>query len=207
MTEFREEAFKGKKEMWGFEPVQSAVLTKDFFVEKDIKNVLIAGIGYGRNAQIFKENGIEVTGIEISETAIELARKHYGTNMMIDHGAVTDMPFDTDVYDGIFCLALIHLLDSNERAKLIPDCYNQLAENGYMFFTTITKEAQTYGQGKQTGKDRFQMFGGVQLFFYDKEAIQEEFGKHGLFEITDINENDPFYLIKCQKINPNKYEP
>ena len=28
-----------------------------------MKNILIPGIGYGRNAQVFKENGIEVTGI------------------------------------------------------------------------------------------------------------------------------------------------
>lgn len=206
MIEFWEEAFKDKQEMWGFQPAKSAVLAKDFFVKKAIKNVLIPGIGYGRNAQIFRENGMDVSGIEISKTAIELAKKHYGTEMVIHHGSVTDMPFDNNQYDGIFCYALIHLLDSKERAKLIADCYCQLAENGYMIFTTITKKAQTYGQGKQIGKDRFEMFGGVQLFFYDKETIQEEFGQYGLLEITEVNENYPFYLIKCQKKNINKYE-
>lgn len=205
MIEFWEEAFKDKQEMWGFQPAKSAVLAKDFFVKKAIKNVLIPGIGYGRNAQIFLENGMEVSGIEISKTAVELAKKHYGTEMVIHHGSVTDMPFDNNQYDGIFCYALIHLLDSNERAKLIADCHDQLAENGYMIFITITKEAQTYEQGKQIGKDRFEMFGGVQLFFYDKETIQEEFGKYGLLEITEVNENYPFYLIKCQKTNTHKY--
>lgn len=200
MTEFWEEAFKEKQEMWGFEPAKSAKLTKDFFVENGVKNILIAGIGYGRNAQIFRENGIEVTGIEISKTAIELARKHYGTSMIIHHGSVTNMPFDNNQYDGVFCYGLIYLLDSNERAKLISDCYNQLAENSYMIFTAITKQAQTYGQGKQIGKDRFEMFGGAKMFFYDEETIQEEFGKYGLFEITEVNENYPFYLIKCRKI-------
>src|SRR5690606_6319667 len=102
-------------------------------------------------------------------------------------------------------LCINSLIDSNERAKLIADCHDQLAENGYMIFITITKEAQTYEQGKQIGKDRFEMFGGVQLFFYDKETIQEEFGKYGLLEITEVNENYPFYLIKCQKTNTHKY--
>jgi hypothetical protein len=59
----------------------------------------------------------------------------------------------------------------DERAKLISDCYNQLTENGYMVFTTITKEAQTYGQGTFVSKDRFAMFGGVKMFFYDSETI------------------------------------
>lgn len=206
MIEFWEETFKDKQEMWGFQPAKSAILAKDFFVKKAIKKVLIPGVGYGRNAQIFRENGMEVSGIEISKTAIGLAKKHYGTEMIIHHGSVIDMPFDNNQYDGIFCYALIHLLDSNERAKLIADCHDQLVENGYMIFTTITKKAQTYEQGKQIGKDRFEMFGGAQLFFYDKETIQEEFGQYGLFEITEVNENYPFYLIKCQKTNINKYE-
>ncbi len=197
--EFWETAFGEKQEMWGFEPSKSAVLTKDFFVEKSIKNILIPGIGYGRNAQIFTENGITVTGIEISKTAIEMARKHYGTAMVIHHGSVTDMPFDQQQYEGIFCYALIHLLDGSEREKLIRDCYGQLSEGGYMVFTVISKAAHTYGQGKLISKDRYEIFDGVKMFFYDEESIKSEFGKAGLIEVMAISESQPFFLIKCKK--------
>lgn len=199
MTEFWEETFKDKQEMWGLEPAKSAMLTKDFFVEHNVKNVLIPGIGYGRNAQIFIDSNLSVTGIEISQTAIGLAQKHFGSDLIIYHGSVTEMPFDDHLYDGIFCYGLIYLLDEDERAKLIRDCFNQLTENGWMVFTAITKNAQTYGQGTQLGKDRFEMFGGVKIFFYDEETIKEEFGNAGLFEVTEVTENYPFYLIKCKK--------
>lgn len=199
MTEFWEEAFKDKQEMWGLEPAKSTVLTKDFFIDQKIKSVLIPGFGYGRNAQIFIENGMSVTGIEISKTAIDLARKHFGNEPTIFHGSVTEMPFDNNLYGGIYCYGLIYLLDKDERAKLIQDCYNQLAENGFMIFTAITKQAITYGQGTNISKDRFEMFGGVKIFFYDKETVEEEFGEYGLFEITEVDEHYPFYLIKCTK--------
>jgi hypothetical protein len=197
--EFWESAFIDKQEMWGFEPSKSSVLTKDFFVQKLVKNILIPGIGYGRNAQIFRDHEITVTGIEISKTAIDMARKHYGTDMTIYHGSVTDMPFDKCQYDGIFCYALIHLLDRSVREKLIHDCYNQLTDNGYMAFTAISKEASTYGQGKFVSTDRYEIFDGVKMFFYDRESINAEFGKAGLFEITEVTENYPFFLIKCKK--------
>src|SRR5690554_5999340 len=199
MTEFWEKSFIDNQEMWGFEPAKSTVLTNDFFVEQNVKNVLIPGMGYGRNAQIFRDNGMTVTGIEISKTAIDLAHKHFGSDLLIHHGSVTEMPFDNNLYDGIFCYGLIYLLSNNERAKLIQNCYNQLAGNGCMVFTVITKEAKTYGQGTFISKDRFEMFGGVQLFFYDRETIEEDFGKVGLFEIIKVEENYPFYLIKCRK--------
>ncbi|MGN8069416.1 class I SAM-dependent methyltransferase [Mucilaginibacter sp. 22184] len=197
--EFWEAAFGEKQEMWGFEPAKSAVLTKDLFVSESVKNILIPGIGYGRNAQVFRENGITVTGIEISQTAIDMARKHYGTDMVIYHGSVTDMPFDDHRYDGIFCYALIHLLDSGEREKLISDCYSQLSAGGYMVFSAISKEANTYGQGKFISQDRYEIFADMKMFFYDRESIQAEFGQAGLFEITEISESQPFFLIKCKK--------
>lgn len=199
MTEFWEEAFKDKQEMWGLEPARSAVLTNDFFVANNVKNILIPGIGYGRNAQIFRDSGIEVTGIEISQTAIDIAKRHFDNKLSIYHGSVTEMPFDDKLYDGIFCYGLIYLLDKDERKKLIKDCFNQLTENGFMVFTAITKDAQTYRQGTLISKDRFEMFGGVKIFFYDKETINEEFNKAGLFDITEVTENYPFYIIKCRK--------
>lgn len=199
MTEFWEEAFKEKQEMWGFEPSYSAELTKGFFIKHHIKDVLIPGIGYGRNAKLLLDNGINVTGIEISETAIELAKKHFGDELTIFHGSVTEMPFDNKMYDGIFCYGLIYLLDQEERKKLIQECYKQLKNGGFMVFTAITKKAKTYGQGKLISKDRFELFGGVKIYFYDDESIKKEFGKVGLYEVTEVKENYPFYLIKCKK--------
>ena len=199
MAEFWEESFKVNREMWGFDPAKSTVLINDFFVEQSVKNVLIPGIGYGRNAQLFRENGMQVTGIEISKTAIDLAHKHFGENLLIHHGSATEMPFDENLYDGIYCYALLHLLDKNEREKLIQDCYNQLAENGFMVFATVSKKAPMFGQGIPISKDRFEVFGSVKMYFYDRESIEKDFANAGLFEIEEVDDIYPFYLIKCKK--------
>jgi 2-polyprenyl-3-methyl-5-hydroxy-6-metoxy-1,4-benzoquinol methylase len=207
MTEFWESSFIEKQTMWGLEPSDSAILTKDFFLERKLKDILIPGIGYGRNAKVFIDNGIHVTGIEISKTAIDLARQN-GIDSKIYQGSVTEMPFDNKLYDGIFCYALIHLLNNNERKKFIKDCYAQLKPSGYMIFTTISKEAPMFGKGKQLDKDYFEIMEGVKLFFYDSDSIKQEFGKYGLVEISEIMEphkdmeDKPplkFIMVKCQK--------
>jgi SAM-dependent methyltransferase len=197
--EIWETSFIEKQEMWGFEPAHSAVSAKDLFAGRSVQHVLIPGIGYGRNAKVFTDHGMKVTGIEISSTAIKMARKHYGSDMPIYHGSVTDMPFDDLLYGGIFCYALIHLLDTDERAKLISDCYNQLEEGGCMVFTAITKEAATYGKGTFISTDRYEIFEGIRMFFYDRESISREFGPYGLQEASEIPESQPFYFITCIK--------
>lgn len=208
MTEFWEVSFRENQTMWGFEPSNSAIITKDFFKEKKIKNILIPGIGYGRNAKIFIENGINVTGIEISKTAIDLAREN-GLDINIFKGSVTDMPFDNKLYEGIFCYALIHLLSKSEREKFIKNCYNQLMPKGYMIFTTISKDNPMFGKGKEIDKDYFEIMEGLKMFFYNSKSIEEEFAKYGLVEYFEINEPHKnkenvapfkFIMVKCQKI-------
>lgn len=187
MTEFWEENFRENKTMWGFIPSDSAIMVKDFFLKNNIKNILIPGVGYGRNAKVFIDNGIKVTGIEISETAIKLAKEN-GINIKIYNGSVTDMPFDNELYDGIFCYALIHLLDEEARKKFIKDCYNQLKPNGYMIFVTVSKKDLFFKIGKPIGKDLVEITEGLNMFFYDADSIREDFGDYGLEEFIEIDD-------------------
>src|SRR6185436_11557445 len=103
MSEFWEGAFQEKKMMWGEEPTTLAVEASEIFEQLGFRKILIPGFGYGRNARPFYEKGFEVTGFEISSTAIELALELLGREIRVFHGSVEDMPFDQDVYDGIFC--------------------------------------------------------------------------------------------------------
>ena len=208
MTEFWESSFKDKQEMWGWEPADSTIDTLELFKNQGINKILIPGFGYGRNARVFSDNGFQITGIEISETAIEIARKYFEETVKIHHGPVSSMPFDNELYDGIFCYALIHLLNAEDRKKLISDCYNQLKTNGYMVFVAISKDDFRYGQGHEISNDTFETWPGLTLFFYDSESIKTSFGDYGLISAKIMNEpklqsgNKPvqrFWYIVCKK--------
>ena len=208
MTEFWESIFREKQTMWGFEPADAAVSTADLFQKNGLKEILIPGFGYGRNAKVFIAKGMNVTGIEISETAIELAKKHFGDSIKVYHGGVNDMPFDKKMYDGIFCYALIHLLNEKERVALIDNCYKQLQPGGYMVFLAISKNTATYGKGLAISKDRYETTHGIKLFYYDYDSVAKEFGGYGLMEAKEIDEpaknlekksSMKFWRITCRK--------
>lgn len=205
MTEFWENAFSEKQLMWGFEPTASAIFARDHFVSAGVQEVLIPGFGYGRNAKVFLDAGMNVTGIEISETAIELARSQLGLEVKIHHGSVTEMPFDDCEYDAVFCFGLIYLLAATERAKLIRDCYDHLKPGGLMIFTVISKKAPMFGQGAKLADDTYERWPGLAMFFYDESSVRKEFGAWGLMESFEIDEPSPngealpFINIVCRK--------
>lgn len=206
MAELWETAFGKMQTMWGLEPTTSALLAAERLALAGAKEVLIPGVGYGRNAKAFLARGMSVTGIEISETAIALARSELGLTIPIHHGSVTEMPFDDKVYDGIFCHGLIYLLDADGRAKLLRDCARQLAPGGEMIFTAISKEAPMYGQGARLGEDWYERVPGMGMYFYDARSIERDFGPHGLVECTEVSEPThpggaslPFFWVACRK--------
>lgn len=187
MFEYWESRFRDEGAMWKFEPTDSAVIALEMFKSKGIGKILIPGFGYGRNAKLFYDSGIKLTGIEISKSAIDLAKKN-GLDCKIHHGSVTSMPFDNEQYDGIFCYALIHLLNKTERRIFLKSCYHQLKNGGLMIFTVVSKQASMYGRGKQLSKDRFEIMKGLNLYFYDSDSIKKEFLDFGLIEFIDIEE-------------------
>jgi SAM-dependent methyltransferase len=207
MIEYWESRFKAEGAMWKYEPSDSAIIALDLFKSNNISNILIPGIGYGRNARLFCDNGFEVTGIEISKSAIDIARASE-LHCKIHHGSVTSMPFDNIKYDGIFCYALIHVLNKRERRTFLKSCFNQLNNGGLMIFVIASKQTSIYGIGKYLSKDRFEVTKGLKVFFYDSESVLKEFSNFGLTDCEDIEEpikfmerQDPIKLkfVICKK--------
>lgn len=187
MKEYWESRFSNEGVMWKFEPSDSAIAAINLFMKENINEILIPGFGYGRNGLLFLQNGFDVTGIEISPSAIKLAHEN-GIKCNIFQGSVTDMPFDDRKYDGIFCYALIHLLNKNERHIFLRRCYNQLKDGGIMVFALTTTQNALYGKGKCISRNRFGISKGLKVYFYDSEAITKEFSEYGIIECRDIIE-------------------
>ena len=207
MTEYWESRFRNEGAMWKSEPADSAKFALELFKSEKINRILIPGFGYGRNAKLFIDNGFRVSGIEISESAINIARQR-GIECTIHHGSVTSMPFDNEKYEGVYCYAMIHLLNKPERKKFLTSCYNQLIKNGIMLFTITLKENNLFGTGRYLSKDRYEIVKGLNVYFYDSISALDEFSDFGIIESKDIEEPVKFIegkepvklkLVICRK--------
>jgi SAM-dependent methyltransferase len=207
MIEFWESHFNNGGTTWGFEPADSAIDTSAIFKNNGFSTILIPGIGYGRNVNPFIEKGMAVTGIEISKTAVSLLNETF-PQVKSYCGSVLEMPFSNEKYDGIYCYALVHLFNLNERKKIITECFRLLNETGMMIFCAISDESDLIEKGKKIGNNRYLMSNGLKVFFYSNTFIEKEFGKCGLVEYKDIEEPIKFAegfppmkfkMITCKK--------
>jgi SAM-dependent methyltransferase len=174
MNIFWEERFCDEGRIWGDIPSRTAPYAIRLFKKAGVSEVLVPGSGYGRNAGAFAHAGFNVTGIEISATALALARQS-SPEVRYHHGSVLDMPFDDSMYDGIYCFNVLHLFRKDDRATFLQRCQEQLKDGGAMFFVVFSDRETSYGTGRMVEENTFESKPGREVHYYTKEDLVAEF--------------------------------
>jgi len=174
MNTFWEERFREEGRIWGDNPSPTALCAIDLFKKAGVREVLVPGSGYGRNAGAFARAGFAVTGIEISETAVAMARRK-SSDVRYHQGSVLDMPFDDSVYDGIYCFSVLHLFRKNDRAAFLGRCRDQLKDGGVLFFTVFSDKDPGFGTGRMVEENTFESKPDREAHYYSEEDLVSEF--------------------------------
>lgn len=174
MKDFWENRFLEENDIWGKNHSKTAELCLQYFSQFGVKEVLIPGVGYGRNANYFKKNGLKVEGIEISDQAIKIARDN-GLVFPIFNGSVLEMPFSNKQYDGIYCFNVLHLFKQDDRKEFISKCYDQLANDGIVFFAVFSEIEPSYGKGKEIEENTFESKPGRPVHYFTDADLRKHF--------------------------------
>jgi SAM-dependent methyltransferase len=174
VNNFWEERFREEGKIWGDTPSRSVACAIGLFNKNGVGSVLVPGSGYGRNAESFARAGFEVTGIEISESAVTLARQNT-SDVRYYHGSVLDMPIDDSTYDGIYCFNVLHLFRKNDRMTFLQRCREQLNDGGVMFFVVFSDKEPSYGKGRMVEENTFESKPGREVHYYSPEDLAMEF--------------------------------
>jgi 2-polyprenyl-3-methyl-5-hydroxy-6-metoxy-1,4-benzoquinol methylase len=97
--------------------------------------------GAGTNTIYLAQRGFDVTGIDISRTAIEIAKKkaHQAkVNINFLSESFIDLPFSDWEFDFVFDMGCFHHVDIEERAKFIAGVHRVLREGGVYMLTCFS---------------------------------------------------------------------
>lgn len=110
------------------------------------KKVVDVGCGGGILSESMAAHGAEVTGIDMSEPSLEVARLHlYESGQKVDYQQTTAEAFAADhpqQFDVVTCMELLeHVPDP---ASLIRACAILVKPDGHLFFSTINRNPKAY---------------------------------------------------------------
>ncbi len=97
--------------------------------------------GAGTNTVYLAEKGFEVTGIDISQTALEFAEaKAAQANVKIDFSVqnFVELPFPSGVFDFVFDMGCFHHVKPADRHKFIQGVHRVLKAGGVYMLTCFS---------------------------------------------------------------------
>ena len=120
--------------------------------------VLELGPGSGLCTSFLEAEGFETFAIDVSKNIINLAKK-LCPNTHFFHKDFLEHDFGKAKYDGILCLAFIHLFKKKDAETVLKKVHNLLAPKGIVYLSTTVEKRSSEGffekQGYGTHIKRF----------------------------------------------------
>jgi SAM-dependent methyltransferase len=173
--------FQNEGYVWGTSPSQTAKYAVEIFRKNGVHKVLVPGSGYGRNTKLFSESGFDVTGIEISDAASQMARE-YDPQTKTYNSSVIDMSFFNHQYDAVYCYNVLHLFREKERFLCLKECADKVKEGGLLFFTVFSEKEPSFGKGQEVEKNTFESRPGRPVHYFTEAELRHYFE---CFEIVE----------------------
>lgn len=104
--------------------------------------ILEIGCGNCRNLLPFEYNDFDCYGIDFSEEMLECAMeygKKHKLKIRLKQAHATALPFETNSFDYILCIAVLHTLKADERTKALREIKRVLKRNGRAVITVWNK--------------------------------------------------------------------
>lgn len=125
-------------------PLQSFDDIIVYYKKNDVSSILDLGCGSGQHSLYLAKKGFNVTGFDISNEAIKLAKDRLSKNkekklsITFRQGSMhTRLPFEDGSFDAIVCLRTLNHGTKKQIKKTISEMYRVLKNGGYVFLTVI----------------------------------------------------------------------
>jgi len=142
------------------------------------------GCGTGNYTIYLAKKGFEVTGVDISPTAIRIAKENANRKGVECSFIVGDVLGDLKEVNGTFDFAydweLLHHIFPEQRLKYVKNVYELLNPKGHYLSVCFSEEDSQFGS---TGKYRETPLGTL-LYFSSEDELRELFNVY--FEIEEL---------------------
>jgi ubiquinone/menaquinone biosynthesis C-methylase UbiE len=168
------------------EDVKELPLLVEWLGLKPGKKVLDVGCGLGRFESVIAEQGAQVTGIDISEYAIEQARRRHENSQQIQFicGNALETDFES-CFDSVFCYHFVEHISLTDGRILLRKIHRLLKSNGILvmglpiddvcFPRRLVHSAATRRRWNELGH----------ITSYSKQDIKREITSAG-YEVTNM---------------------
>ncbi len=137
------------------------------------KELIELGCGNGRDSLFFAKNGINVTGIDASETAIDELRNTVELDncIFICDDFVNAEAIYQIQYDYCYSRFSLHAINEQQEEQILLKAFGMIKENGFLFIEARSVHDGKYGIGQEVEKNAYICDGHYRRFINLTELV------------------------------------
>lgn len=120
---------------------------------RKVKCVLDLGCGAGRHCVLLAKNGFEVVGVDVSDSALKMAKKRTDDrgleNTAFLRAAMTDIPIREGTVDAVVSVSVIHHAVKKDIAETVDEILRVLRKGGLFLANLASVNDRRYGDGER----------------------------------------------------------
>ena len=139
--------WKENKDNYWLIPDNDVYFLSEHFKQKGFKKILDLGVGLGRHSIFFAQKGFDVSGIDISEYAVnrlKVISDKNNLNIDVRQANMLKLPFDDNNFDAVFSYNVIYHTDTKGFDTVLSEIKRVLRSGGEFYFTMISKNSWTF---------------------------------------------------------------
>ena len=207
-SQYWEDNFSSKPEMFGLEPSIAAKTSIKLFKEKNIKNIVELGSGLGRDTIFFAQNSFKINALDYSPSAVKIINDKATKKKLVNFVSTKvfdvreKLPFNSNSIDGCFshmlyCMALSTL----ELENLNKEIHRILKPGGINIYTARHTEDGDYKNGIHIGENLYENDGFI-VHFFSKEKIKKLSSGYNILGIEKFEEGSfprKLFIVTLEK--------
>ncbi|MEK6953925.1 MAG: class I SAM-dependent methyltransferase [Candidatus Micrarchaeota archaeon] len=158
------------------------------FEAKKGSRVLEVGCGNGKHLSALLDKGFDVYGVDISPSAIKLAKERAelsGEGAILTIGDATQLHFEDNFFDVVFLFHILGHLSEKERELAIKEAFRVLKKGGKCYFREFHITDYRFGKGIEVESNTFRKGTNVWVHYFTEEEVKKGFKEAG-FEMLSL---------------------
>ncbi len=176
-SQYWEDNFSSKPEMFGLTQSLSAEKSLKLFQEKKINKIVEIGAGLGRDTVFFAKNSIHTTALDYSPSGIKVINQKTTEDNLIDHVSTKlfdvrqKLPFKDNSIEAcyshmLYCMALT----TKDLEKLNNEIHRILKPDGINIYTVRHINDGDFKNGIHRGEDLYENDGFIVHYFSEEKV-------------------------------------
>jgi len=180
------------------------------FKNQGIEFVLDLGCGAGRHSICLARNGFDVVGIDVSKSALRIAKKwaqegNLGKVRFVQ-GTMTHIPFRDSQFDAVISVSVVHHAVKRDIEETVDEIHRILKRNGTFLANLASVKDPRYGKGEMVEADTFKMLEAFEEkrfeelhHFFSRQKVSELLARFSKAEVELLRTKPHYWKVMAVK--------